>query len=449
MKNVKISSAVALALGGLSGIGAMSAAHAQAVPATPAQCAAAVATLYIAGSSAAQNAFKQALAADLFDTNGETVLSAGGGNGNFRAYCGFAKSGNGAGVAAGSVATVYYRAEGGSVTGALPIASGHTIKMLDITDNTACQIAAPIVNGTSASVGTVDGWTGCVSEHAVEMGITDLEPSQFVGLNYPTAYSQTVFGSANLGTFGFTKTKLFDQVFGLFVNTQGINGATSPAGDTGSFDLSEQTAAAVLSGAYTDWFYVPTASGGQVSSTHQAITLVSRESGSGTRTGASLYFLGANCAKFPATYDDRYPALDGFATGDVLKTASTLPGAITYASIDNNASQPNLTMVSLDGVTPSNLSAASGKYRWWYEATAQKGSITSPGGTSLYTWLVNGELQNIASVPHAPDILAIPGLGTNPLHGLVPVKSSAGAATIYLNPFTRGTTSCNVPQGLF
>src|SRR5580704_8927010 len=111
MRNLKIAAAVAVAIGGASAV--------HAAPATPAQCAAAADTLYVAGSSAAQPSFATALASDLFDANGETTISATGGNGNFKAYCGFAKAGNGTGVPTGSVVTLYYRAEGGSVTGAL------------------------------------------------------------------------------------------------------------------------------------------------------------------------------------------------------------------------------------------------------------------------------------------------------------------------------------------
>ena len=73
--NLKVAAAVAVALGGHS--------FAEAAQ-TPAACAAAAAKLYIAGSSAAQPAFATALANDLFDTGGETTMSAT--NGNFKAY---------------------------------------------------------------------------------------------------------------------------------------------------------------------------------------------------------------------------------------------------------------------------------------------------------------------------------------------------------------------------
>jgi len=426
--NLKIAAAVAVAIGGHT--------VAEAAPSV-AQCAAATSKLYVAGSSAAQPAFAVGLANDLFDAGGETTISAT--NGNFRAYCGAAKAGNGAGVRTGNSGTVYYRAEGGSVVGALPIASGKPTKMLDISP-AGCQVAAPVTTGTSATVGTTDGWGGCVTNHAVEMGITDLEPTAFVPPNYPSAYSTAVFGTANKTQLaGLISTPLFAQVFGIYVNTSGING-----GGTGqAINLTNETVANILNGNYTDWNAVPSASGGVVSSTSQPIKLVNREAGSGTRTGTSIYFLGTNCSLAAGTLSDPNPAADGFATGDVLATAAANPGAITYASIDN--SNASLSIASLSGVTPSNLAATSGQYDWWFEATAQKGTITSPGGTGIYNFLVGGELQNLATAPHTVDVLAIPNVGTNT--ATVPVvASTVGGKTIYINPFTKGGNSCNIPS---
>lgn len=431
MNNLKVAAAVALA------IGSVTAAHANP---TAAQCGAPGASLYVAGSSAAQNAFSNALATDLFGgtANLNTYAST---NGNFKAYCGSAVAGNTAGVTAGTVVTVHYRAEGGSVVGALPVVAGNPpIKFLDLT-NAACQIAAPVVNGTSATVGTTDGWTGCVTQHAVEMGVTDLEPTVFVPPNYPSAYSATVFGSANATQLaGLTSTKLFQQVFGLYVNTNGING-----GGTGqAVNLSKETVATILSGNYTDWSQVPngaTTGTASVSSVSAPITLINREAGSGTRTGASIYFLNTNCSNNTLTLSDPTPLADGYATGDVLAAAATTAGSITYASIDN-ASKTNMTNVTLSGITPSNLEAANGQYDWWFEATAQKGNITSTGGLGLYNWLVGGELAAHATAPHTAQINVIPSFAGN---GTVLAADTLGGKTIYTNPFTRGGKSCSIP----
>jgi hypothetical protein len=271
--------------------------------------------------------------------------------------------------------------------------------------------------------------------------VTDLEPSQFKTPNYPSAYSATVFGSATPTQLaGLTKVPLFQQVFGLFVNTSGINGGASGQ----AIDLSRETVAAILSANYVDWSAVPTATGGAVSSTSQPITIVNREAGSGTRTGATIYFLGTNCVTSPLGLSDPTPLSDGYATGDVLATAATTPGAITYASIDNNGKQAALTMATISGVTPSNVAATNGKYDWWFEATAVRGNITSPGGVGIYNWLTTGELANVATAPHAVDVLAIPGVGTNA--AAVPVTASTvGGVTIYINPFSKNGSSCSYP----
>jgi ABC-type phosphate transport system substrate-binding protein len=439
MNNFKIAAAVALALGGTA---ASQTTFAQA--ASPAQCAAATATLYVAGSSAAQSAVQAALRNDLFDANGITTFQApavsGSANGNFRAYCGFARAGNGAGITAGATTLVHYRGEGGSVLGVLPVVSGRPVKFLNLT-LPGCAVTNPSVVGLSANVGPTDGWTGCVTTHAVEMGISDLEPTVFVAPNYPSLYSTGVFGSASPAQLGLlASTPLFQQVFGIFVNTTGL---TTPV------NLSRQTVANILDGSYTDWSAVPNASGGAMSSVSLPINIVNREAGSGTRTGTSIFFLGTNCTNpaFQLSLSDPTPATDGYATGDVLGTANSNPGSITYASIDNvSTSRPNLALASIDGTVPSNLAAASGTYGWWFEATAQRGNITSPGGTGLFNFLTGGELQNLATAPHAVDVLAIPNAGSSnpPNPATVPLTSN-GSPVIYINPFTRSGNSCNTP----
>jgi len=439
MNNLKIAAAVALALGGAS------TAYATAATPTLAQCQAAPEVLYVAGSSAAQNAFANALNNDLFGGGAATYTAS---NGNFKAYCGFSQVASVEPV--GTVIVVHYRAEGGSVVGALPIVSGKAIKFLDLSQATQGSLTVS-TGGSSASVGTSDGWTGGVTSHVVEMGITDVEPGQLVGSNYPSAYSPSAFGTATPALLsGLTKKPLFDQVFGLFVNTTGFNN-TGSGGAGQPVDLSRETAAAVLTGGYTDWSHVPTASGGVVSSTPAAIYVENREPGSGTRTGASIYFLGYNCSQTTtgiaeaSNYTGPNGPTDYYQTSDALGAASGQPGAITYASIDN-AGKPNLTTVSLSGVAPSNLAATSGTYDWWYEAQLIKGAL-QPADLPLYNFLVT-ELSSVNTTPHVADILAIPGAGSpinKSTRPLTANMASAGAP-IYVNPFTRSGNSCNVPS---
>jgi ABC-type phosphate transport system substrate-binding protein len=216
-------------------------------------------------------------------------------------------------------------------------------------------------------------------------------------------------------------------------------------------NLSKETVAQILAGHYKDWSKVPNATGGQVSSTSATISIKNREAGSGTRTGASLYFLGQECTTTPVTLKDGAATNDYYATSDALKAAAATGGSITYASIDNVTKQSNLTLAQLSGVSPSNLAAAAGQYDWWYEATAIVGNttgtssgITSPGGAQIESFLTGGELQKLATAPHAVDINVIPGQYGNTAS--VPLTSNTiGTTTIYVNPFTRGGNSCNIP----
>jgi hypothetical protein len=450
MNNGKLAAAIALALGSAT---AAQAAVTGTVP-TLAQCQSPVDSLYVAGSSAAQNAFANALNADAFGGAGVTFKAS---NGNFEAFCGI--STNAAFAPVGDAVVVHYRAEGGSVVGALPIVSGNPIKFLNLSSASGLTLAAGgtytlATTGTSETVGTTDGWgpSGTLVGHTVEVGVTDLEPGQFIGANYPTRYSATVFGSAT-GTQlnNLNKTVLFDQVFGLFVNTSGLN-----SGGTGQpLNLSKQVFAKILDATYTDWSQVPvttfTGTGGTTpvagvaSNVPAAITVVNREAGSGTRTGASIYFLGYNCQQTSTVIIDPTPANDYFATSDELAAVTSTPGAIGYASIDN-AGKANITTVSLNGIAPSNLAATTGDYQWWFEAQLIKGNITSNGGGTIYNYLTT-ELVNVKTAPHVADILAVPGAGSpkNAISIPVVADTSQAGSPIYVNPFTHNSKSCSIP----
>jgi hypothetical protein len=435
MRNLKIAAAVSLALGGIS------AAHAQA---TVAQCKGTPSdTLYIAGSSAAQNAFGAALATDLFG-GAANELTFKASNGNFEAFCGLAAAGNTAGITAGNLVVVHYRAEGGSVVGALPIAANKPVKFLDLT-NAAVTSTAVTTGGTSEAQGPTDAWTGPLTEHSVEVGITDVEPGILVGANYPTTYSTTVFGSATPSQLGaLTHTALFQEVYGLFINTSGING-----GATGQIlNLDKNTVGAILAGSITDWSQVPSGTG-VVSSTPKTITVVNREAGSGTRTGAGIYFLNIGCSG-SAAINDPTPGNDSYATSDALAAAAGIAGSITYASIDNAGKQAALSIANLNGVVPSNFNATNGSYDWWTEAQLVKGTITSTGGSTIYTWLVT-ELAKVSTAPHTLDINAIPGVAGNTPTSPPALANTLGGVSIYVNPFTKGgnkTNSCAAPSYL-
>lgn len=442
-RSMQIAAAVAAALG-------VSATSFAAPPPSLSAAASAAITLYVAGSSAAKNGIISALQTNLCGSAANALTISSTGNTNFFAVSCTVAASSGLSFA-GQVATVYYRDEGGSVVGALPIVSGKQINQLNLADTTdvtctttTCNAA---INGSSASNGTTDSFTGAVVKKAVQLGITDLEPAVFIGANdnYPSAYSTAVYGVATpvqMANLSSTAQPLFQQVFGIFVNT------TGGAFRNTTLSLSKATITNILQGNVSDWSQVSDTSGNSVTTSSLPITLTNRESGSGSRAGASIYFTGDECSPSASTISDPAGANgDFFSTGNVLSAANATPGALTYASIDNQGANANLTVVSINGIAPTNLAAAEGQYDYWFEATAIPAPSLSGNSLTLATWLI-GELQTEATAPHLVDINAIPGASTN--NPALPIQSTSNAQTaggtqIYVNQFTRAGSSCNTP----
>jgi hypothetical protein len=407
--------------------------------------------LYIAGSSAAKNAVLAALETGL--CGGSYSLFSSTGNTNFFAVSCTPSASTGVTGANGSnVFTVWYRAEGGSVTGALPIVTGSSIDQLNLSTATGGPVNYTVaVTGSSAINGIDDsfGPTTAVMKEPVQFGITDVEPGALSSDNYPSAYKSSVYGTATatqLSSLG--KSALFQQVFGIFVNTKSAGGGFTAA-EQASLSLSKATITNILQGSTTDWSLASDTSGNPVTSGASSITIVNREQGSGSRTAASIYFTDDECnAAAVSIAESTAGTADFFSTGNVLSNANTVPGAITYASIDNAGSYANLTLVSINGIYPTNLAAAQGQYDFWYEATGVVNAKTSltPSQTSLISYLTTA-FQTLASAPHASDVLAIPGKGSPANAASLPPtpNGSATVTTIYVNPFTRKAGSCNAP----
>jgi hypothetical protein len=426
---------------------------------TPAQAAAPTVGLYVAGSSAAKSAILGALENGASFCNGSYSLFSSSGDTNFFAVSCTPTTATGFAAANGTnVFTIWYRDEGGSVVGALPLISGSEVNQLSLTSATGSGGSYTVaVAGSSASNGIDDSFASGVIKEPVQMGITDVEPGALVGNNYPSAYKSSVYGHATSAQLaGLTQAAIFDQVFGVFVNTNSSAFSTAEkAGQgtaTASLALSRQTIAAILQGNQVDWSDVPDTSGNAVASTGLGINIVNREQGSGSRTATDLYFTGDHCTTPLQTpiAESGAGTDDYFSTGNVLAAANTVPGAISYATIDNAGSYANLTLVAVDNVQPSNLNAAAGTYGEWYEATVTTGSNysgLSADQKSLITGLITA-FQNQATLPGAADILANPNFNT-PSYPVSGTGVTISGHTVYINPFSRGsatgTTSCNDP----
>ena len=444
VRNIKVAAAVAAVLASGSAL---------ATQPTPASAAAPNVSVYIAGSSAAKNAVLGALETNI--CSGSFSLFSSSGDTNFFAVSCTPTatalpntSANGT-----NIFTIWYRDEGGSVTGALPLVSGAQINQLALAGATGSAGAYTVaVAGSSGTNGIDDSFASGVSKQSVQFGITDVEPSALIGDNYPSAYKSSVYGKATPAQLGaLSATTLFDQVFGIFVNTNSSAfSSAEKAGQgtaNGTLNLPAQTITNILQGASVNWDDVPDTNGNAVTSTSLPIVIVNREQGSGSRTATSIFFTQDECNKAATSIaESTGGTADFFSTGNVLAAANGIPGSITYASIDNagSTSFPNLTLVQVNGVTPSQLAAAAGEYGDWFEATGVTGAnfgSLSADQQAVISFLISA-FQTQASAPNTADILAIPGNSTN--NAALPVSGTL-ANKIYVNPFSRGGVSCNTP----
>ncbi len=454
---------------------ALASGYANAAPPSLAQAASPNYSLVMAGSSAAQTSVQNAFQTDVCGGAANTLVVKGT-DANFVAYsCAASASSPGVtvgGITAGQIVTVYYRSEGGSVVGALPIANNKMVKRLNLSD-TSCSASGAVgtctVTGVTVTNGPHDSWGGAVTQDWVQLGVTDVEPSQLAQPNdYPSLYDTTVWGpiaSGQSGLKGLTAVQAIQQVFGIAVNTSGI--PLDPALH-GQINLTRESTANILAGNYTDWHAVPDAlTGNPIATASSSIHVINREAGSGTRTSANIYFFGYGCGGSSSVADPT-PANDNYSTGDDLTAANGAPGSITYASIDNllvpkSTAFTNLVMATLNSVTPSTLAAATGQYDYWFEATLVPNSahVTPGSNTDVLSSYLQGDLPNLTSAPLAADINVIPFLGNNvpsipftigssERTGNQAYSPSAGVTatatiSIYVNPFTRNGSSCTVP----
>jgi|HubBroStandDraft_2_1064218.scaffolds.fasta_scaffold49118_2 hypothetical protein len=448
VRNLTVAAAVAAALA--SGA-------AMAGQPTPAQAAAPTVGLYVSGSSAAKNAILGALENGASFCGGSFSLFSSTGDTNFFAVSCTPAASTGLPSANGTnVFTIWYRDEGGSVTGALPLVSGSQINQLSLAGATGSAGSYTVaVAGSSGINGVDDSFASGVFKAPVQMGITDVEPGALTGANYPSAYKSSVYGKATASQLaGLTQTPIFDQVFGVFVNTNSTAFSTAEkAGQgtaTASLNLGRDTIGAILQGNIANWNDAPDTGGNAVTSSSLAITIVNREQGSGSRTATDIFFTGDHCSAVAQTAiaESTGGTADFFSTGNVLAAANTIPGSITYASIDNagSSSFPNLTLVAVNGVNPTNLAAASGTYGDWYEATVTTGANFS-SLTTDQQGLIQGLIsafETEATLPGTADILANPNYNT-PAYPVSGTGVVITGHTVYINPASRLGNSCNDP----
>jgi len=445
-RNITIAAAVAAVLsGGAAYAAAPTLAEITAVPAAN--------TINIMGSSAIKNALLASIQNNFCGGAGNfTNITSSGNNSNFLGVSctPAANQATNAGVY-----NVFVRYEGGSVSGYLPIVNAASIVGTCCKEISGSSLTTltPSINGESTTNGTDDSFQitgGSFAEVVPDMGIGDVEAAALIGNNYPTAYSSAVWGPTNdAGLFGLGTKGLVDEVYALFVNENSTLFTENP------LNLNLQMVNNILQHKVTNWSQVLDANGNAVTSGTLAITIVNREPGSGSRTATDILLVGDGCgsASSPAAIFNKSGAAQYFSTGDVLSAANTVAGAITYATIDNAGSKANLSLVSLNGVAPTNLAAAQGTYPFWVEAQY----VNNAGNTGADSAAINNiatALQSFATTAALADINVIPalaaanGTGTlnTPVHlnpvGNGAVPTGGGTATVYINPYTRSGHTC-------
>jgi hypothetical protein len=462
MFNRKFAVAVAAAMA------AGAAATSFAAPPTQAQAAAAPFQFYLAGSSAAVSGFGSALGADLCGGSGNlatfvtnpaaqpevAVVTTAPMTPDFRAFSCTAAAGK---PFAGSIITIYYRAEGGSVGGAFAPLNNLALNELNLnaalcladthsgsggaatanqwdcaTSNNpggvAGQNAGNEVVGTSPVNGPSDNYTGAVFTHQIEYGISDLEPGAFGNSN-----GEAWAGNGNndpAGIYSFVGTDatpdqlqamphslLFQQSFGL-VASSGL----------GISNIGTAAVASILAGTVTDWSKVVNiATGTPVTVASTPIVVCHRDLGSGTRTASDIFFETDGCNPVGTTValNDLGSVGDSFSTGDVLACVNSTAGSIGYVSIDNYskagaAPYANTTALQLDGRTPSTKLTAEGGWAFAFEASGnQNPALNFSAGNYLtfYTNYLIPALKALATAPQSGQVNVLPGIGGNAKNG--------------------------------
>ncbi len=430
--NLKITAAVVLALAGTTSAFASSLNTTIANGTAPNTI-----KLVVSGSSASRDAFLALMkdfacntATDTFDVYEITPTT----NKDFRAYsCTIA---TGFGTASGKTATVYYRSEGGSAFGAVPMATNTQVMRLNI-DTTCTTVSNKTFVGTTGNVAVhdcvipaasgdytlaTDTATGVAANYLVKDTVTfaagDEEPKMYGAPNFPTssvfpADSDTHRQQLLSGLTGVQTG--FAQVFTVIVN----NGTGSPFSGQTAPVLGRSTLAGIFSGAYNDWAQVPSAAGGYVSSASVPIKVCRREQGSGTQVAAAQYFLGVKqCVGAPGNFvvdtesatlpfaSDTDGVIERATTGDLTACVQALPGAVGFIAVPANGAAPGTTaFVAINGQQPSQTKAATGQYDFVFDLTYK--SIATGDAGALASGLIS-RAQHSASAPPVASVISLP-----------------------------------------
>jgi ABC-type phosphate transport system substrate-binding protein len=436
MRNKYVAAAVAAALA----VGASSASFA--VGPTPAQASGAAHKIYIAGSSAAASGIVSFLETTLCGGSGFSVFATPTSvvnNPDFRAVSCTAAAGQ---PFAGTTVTVWYRPEGGSVVGVLPVFNNISVKQLDIV-NAGCSsvnnqdYSCTGVTGTASVNGTNDTWGGGVLSHNIDIGISDLEPGVFGktanyaggGQHDPVGtYSSAFTGPDQTAAAlqGMTHSTVFQQTFGFVVST-----------DLTFTDLPKDQLTAIFDGVVADWSQVTLTNNTAAGS--GPITVCHREIGSGTRASTDIFLNNIGCISGASGIGATDLGTDNFQTSAELDCVNTHTGAIGYVSVDNfsklGAGKTFLSTksISVSGILPSTTASGTGAYAYVFEASLNRNASLSADANALASSMQTA-LQNVNTTSTSAQVTAIPG---QPLTNVATTPLQVGTKGVLTSDFFR------------
>jgi len=397
-------------------------------------------SLVVAGASAQRDTFRQEFTAICQAATLNYYQASPTGNQDFKAYsCTLNTSGVPASIA-GRNAIVYYRSEGGSVYGVGTLAKNIQVKRLVVDAN--CTQVAP---GTTNAHGncpvasynlTTDAGTGNLVNSLVDLGVSDVEPSRFVGENWPAAGTSALGAQPTNTQFNAISSQTATgTTFGIIV----------PAG-LAVDDLSRQDINSIFTGQYGTWDQVA-ATNNTVDATGD-ITVCRREPGSGTQVSASIYFNGQGC---PAGYPFvtapsgplfENPVVENGTSSSMSTCVSSRAGSIGIQTY--TATPPAGTKwVTINGQAPSKLASALGDYDFWFESTFNKDEVIAakPLPLALADYLIS-RARNATTIPVNDSVFALNNGGQNT--PVIPVSTTRPIAL-----GTRSGNSCLPAQGVF
>ena len=198
-----------------------------------------------------------------------------------------------------------------------------------------------------------------------------------------TGASAAINGTADLAMLS-RDLKSAEVASGLVQTTIGIDGIMAIVNkDAGVSDLTTQQLADIFSGKVTNW--------NQVGGNDKTISVISRESGSGTRDGFEEAL-----KKVDSSYSLSDKAIENSSTNAVINSVNNTSGAIGYVSIgytDNVNAKENVVISKLNGVEATEAHVKDGSYAIQRNLVLATLGAATGATADLINWILGAEGQ--------------------------------------------------------